>query len=757
MQAMPRSALIRPLLSLVLLIGLAALSLPAAAETPEVTPADTRDETPPPVPALLTLDDVRSGQLMLRADEPGRYVAAPLVSTKIDIAVTGPILRATVTQRFRNPSEAWVEGVYAFPLPEDSAVDTLRMRIGDRFIEGRIEERQEAKRIYEEAKAEGKKAALVEQERPNLFTNSVANIGPHEVIVTQITFQQALAPRDGRWELRMPLVAAPRYNPAPVVQQVDFGEDGWAISDPVPDRERVESPVADPARETPGTIRNPVALAVDLAPGFALGSVESLAHEVSVEAPGPDRRLVMLTGPVPADRDFVLRWTADFAEPKAALFRDDPAAAPGDERAKPSEEHLLLTLAPPALGPAAPVRAREVIFVQDVSGSMSGGSIEQARAGLEAGLERLRAQDRFNLIVFNDGFAVFADAPLPATPENIRRAVGAVRALEADGGTEMYPALDYALTDAAPEDERLRQVIFLTDGAVGNEAEMLALIDRKLGRSRLFTVGIGSAPNSYFMTRAAETGRGAHVYIGDLSEVGARMEALFAKIEAPAITDLALTLPEGVSGEIYPTPLPDLYAGAPLTLAMRLDRATGTARLTGQRAGQPWRLEVPLAQAVPRPGVAKLWARQKIASLEAFRLSPGLEPDQWERVDAEILATALDAGLVSRLTSLVAVDVTPSRPADQTVESREIALTLPAGWDPEAFLFENADPAPSLDKAMLQRLAPAADPNGPAADAAPLPKGALNWWPALMLGLGCLAAGLLLLLVTLRRRPAGPA
>ncbi|MEM9144565.1 MAG: marine proteobacterial sortase target protein [Pseudomonadota bacterium] len=690
-------------------------------------PGLAQTASPQAEPALLTLDDVRSGQLMLRSDRPGAYVAAPLVSTKIDISVTGTIARATVTQRFTNPSDSWVEGVYAFPLPADSAVDRLRMRIGDRFIEGKIRERAEAKEIYEAAKAEGKKAALVEQERPNLFTNSVANIGPGETVVAQIAFQQSLAPKDGRWELRMPLVAAPRYNPEPVVQQVTFGEGGWSVADPVPDRARVEAPVADPRREPEGSLRNPVELSVDLAPGFAIEALESPYHDIRVVAPEDGRTKVTLSGPVPADRDFLLIWQAKAEAPQAALFGEtiDGAA------------HRMLMLSAPDLGPAAPQTPRDVIFVQDVSGSMSGESIEQARRGLELAIRRLQPKDRFNIVIFNDEFGVYAENPVQATPEAVEQAIGAVRSLIAEGGTEMLPALEFALSDQ-PEPGRLRQVIFLTDGAVGNEAQMLALIDEKLGATRLFTVGIGSAPNSYFMSRAAEKGRGAHVYIGDLSEVAEQMTALFKKIETPAITDLALSLPEGVDAEGYPDPLPDLYAGEPLTIALK-GVAEGTAVITGRRGEQPWEVRLPLGKAAEREGVAKLWARRKIASLEALRLSSNAITRDLGLVDVALLKTALDYGLVSRLTSLVAVDVTPSRPQGGVLATAEVPLNLPAGWDPEAFRFEAPDPVPAIDRAVLDRIAPRGTTDTP--QGVPLPRGSLNWMSSMLLALLLALAG----------------
>jgi len=318
---------------------------------------------------LLRLGDVESGTLLFRTDNHGQYAPALTLSTDIKIDVTGPILRATVTQKFRNDSDHWVEGVYAFPLPTDSAVDGLKLRIGDRFIEGQIKERGEARKTFERAKAEGRKASLVEQQRPNLFTNDVANIGPGEVIIAQIAFQQALTPKDGSYSLRMPLVAAPRYNPQPVVQTVAFGEGGWAVNDPVPDREKITSPVLDP-RKTEGT-HNPVTLSVSLDAGFPLAKVSSPHHPVKIKRKH-QTATITLDGEAPANRDFELIWKAKpLTEPTAALFQEKVDG----------EDYLLAFVTPPQITDlSGEPQAREVIFVQDVSGSMGGTSIRQARA-----------------------------------------------------------------------------------------------------------------------------------------------------------------------------------------------------------------------------------------------------------------------------------------------------------------------------------------------------------------------------------------
>lgn len=683
-----------------------------------------------PSSGLVTLDQIGTGNLLLKTDVPGKYVRAPLVSSHFDVQVTGPIVRATLSQRFRNPADTWVEGRYAFPMPDEAAVDGLKMRIGDRFIEGEVQERKQAREIYEQAKQEGRKAALIEQHRPNLFTNDVANIGPEEVVVVQITWLQTLSPQQGAFELRLPLVVAPRYNPRPMVHAVDFGPNGWAVKDPVPDRGTITSPLVDPRTQEKGEIHNPVTIAVDLDAGFPLDLVESRHHAINLKRPADTKAEIALDGRVAADRDFVLRWTAAIAgTPHAALFRETVGG----------RDYYLAMLTPPEPENAPEAQPRQVIFVQDVSGSMDGASIEQAREGLRLALGRLKPTDSFNIILFNDQYAMFADRPIPASEGNIKRALSAVSNLRADGGTEMLPALRAALADQWTADGQLRQIVFLTDGAVGNEAQMLDAIGKHLGRSRLFTVGIGSAPNSYFMTRSAELGRGTTVYVDDLTKVAEQMDGLFAKLENPVLTDVVATLPDG-SGDISPDPLPDLYAGDPVVFAFHAPTGTaGEIVLSANRGddGYGWRMD--LGQAATREGVAKLWARKNIRSLEGLSYSEiGYQIGQ-EKIERQILTIALEHQLVSRLTSLVAVDRTPTRPDDTPLGSAKVPLNLPDGWNPAVFMDQEAPqmlPAPAMKKAALSGSQIARLKAAPAAQrgAAP-PQGSLNWQPQTITGL----------------------
>ena len=482
---------------------------------------------------------VTEGTLFWRSAEQSTPVPAPTLETEVNIVVTGIVARASVRQSFTNPSQAWAEGIYVFPLPEDAAVDRLRMKIGDRLVEGVIQERAAAKAQYEQAKQEGRRAGLVEQERPNIFTTSVANIAPGAAISIEIEYQQTVRYDSGQYRLRFPMVVGPRYIPGSPGAGPSSGR-GWSPdTDRVADASRITPPVEHPSR---GPL-NPVSLTVSLDPGVPLARLTASYHAVQTTPLADGRfRVELARGPVPADRDFELVWQPSTeAAPIATLFTER----------KGTDAFAILMVTPPASGaPDAPRLPREVIFVLDNSGSMHGASIEQAKAALKLALDRLQPGDTFNVIRFNHTTdAVFSTAQA-ATAANLATATRYVGRIKADGGTEMLPAMRQAL-DGGEHPGRLRQVIFLTDGAVGNEAELFAAIHDRLGDSRLFTIGIGSAPNSHFMREAARLGRGTFTYIGSINEVREKMVALFAKLESPALTDVEIE--PVASAEIVPS------------------------------------------------------------------------------------------------------------------------------------------------------------------------------------------------------------
>ncbi|MEE8522651.1 MAG: marine proteobacterial sortase target protein [Thermoanaerobaculia bacterium] len=646
----------RPAAPRLILCLLLAFTLPTIASSQSVD-----DDLGEPI----SLHQVQGGSLLYRTAQPGVFLPAPSLETDVVIRVTGLIARTQVRQRFHNPTDDWLEGVYAFPLPSTAAVDRLVMVIGDRTVEGEIRERGEAKKVYEEAKRQGKKASLVEQERPNLFTTSVANIGPHEDIDIVIEYQQDLALDQGRFSLRFPMVVAPRYVPGSCGEDggytpanglpAMFSGYGWALA-------------TDQVVAAGG--QNPVYLQVDLDAGLPLARIESPSHALDVEKKGTGKGngyLIELQDlVVPADRDFVLEWEPEpGSAPRAALFSEQHGG----------DSYLLLMVVPPHGDEAGQARvARETIFVIDTSGSMDGASIRQARQALLIALDRLRPGDHFNVIRFaNAAEQLFPDS-VPADELHLERAARYVESLSSGGGTEMLSALRLAL-GGQDVDRGVRQVIFVTDGSVGNEDALFAYIHQHLGQSRLFTVGIGSAPNSHFMRNAARFGRGTFTYIGQVGEVAERMGELFAKLESPVLHGIEI-LWDDVTAETWPAPVPDLYLGEPVMVVAKLSAAAGEVTVSGWRGTVPWETRFDAGAGARESGIHKLWARKKIAAL-MDGTATGVDAGEIRR---QVIELALEHHLVSKYTSLVAVDRFPTAPAGETPKTRPLPVNLPAGW-----------------------------------------------------------------------------
>jgi len=703
----------------VVLIGFAALFLSFAPAWSAAGPT-----------SVLQADDARSGTLLLK-DDKGGTIEAMRLGIDVDLTVSGPTIRARITQAFRNPTQNWVEATYVYPMATGGAVDTLKMVVGNRVIVGNIKERQQARIIYEQARENGQKAALTEQERPNIFTNSVANIGPGETVLVQIEYQEPVHQSGNEYSLRIPMVVGPRYNPTPVVQSVDFRSDGsgWgATNDPVPDRDRITSPVVDKS-----TLVNPTSITVHLQAGFPLGEVKSHHHEVKIDSPDSATRVVTLAaGAVPADSDFELTWKpAAENAPSVGLFREHVGDA----------DYVLAFVTPPALKQTEEKpRPREVIFVIDNSGSMGGTSIAQAKASLIYALGRLQPTDRFNVIRFDDSMDVMFPASVTADADNVGKAKAFVNALQASGGTEMVPAMRAALTDTLHDPDTVRQVVFLTDGDIGNEQQLFDTITAMRGRSRIFMVGIGSAPNTYLMTRAAELGRGAFSHIGSVEQVEERMRTLFAKLENPAVTGLTAKFSTG-GADITPAMIPDVYRDEPVVLAAKLGKLAGSLEIQGRVGDRPWSVTLPLQNAAEGKGLSKLWARRKIDDAEVARTIRQVSPEEGDKT---ILALALDHQLVTRLTSLVAVDQTPSRPAGEPLKLSQLPINLPAGWDFEKLFGEQPQQLPTGPKERR------ADAGGVTTELQ-LPKTATDAELKMITGSILLALGLVILAFNRRR------
>jgi Ca-activated chloride channel homolog len=564
-----------------------------------------------------------SGMWLERPDAGSREAALSL-ATEVDIEVTGMLALVEVRQQFFNQTGDWAEGVYRFPLPDGAAVEQLQIRIGQRLIEGEIQEKETARATYEAARDQGQIAGLVEREPGNLFSTRVANIPPGEMVEMRIGFTQAVVYEHGRFRLDFPTTAAPQFRRGGELERTVLERLEAAVGGHLPQR--------------------PVALTVDLRPGLRLGDISSTHHAVDVERLGTDWLVTLSDGADWSGRDFELTWQPE----------DNGAAATAAFAEQfNGREHIMLTLVPPQAFEADDT-PRELILVIDTSGSMSNDPIEQARESLHYALASLKPGDRFNVIAFDHQARSLHPQPLDYSEDRHLEAAQWVDALGAGGGTDMGPPLALAL-GAPPADGYLRQVVFITDGMVGNEQRLLERTRLDLDESRLFTVGIGHGVNGGFLRRLAAAGRGNYTAIAETSLIAERMSELVLQLESPVIHDIELVWPHSV--EFYPESMPDLYVGQPLSVIARTDRLSGDLIVRGTSNGQFFERILPLEDFQPAPGVAGQWGRARIEALE----NPTGPPGDELLIESEVLHTALAYSLVSSQTSLVAVDRTPER------------------------------------------------------------------------------------------------
>jgi len=610
------------------------------------------------------------GALLYRSPVSGRYAEVPLVHTDAALDVRGLVASATVTQRYVNSGSEAVEAVYVFPLPHDAAVYDLEIRIGDRVIRSEIHERAEAKRIYEAAKIEGKRAAIVEEERPNIFTASVANILPGDQIDVRLRYVEPLKWEGGKMRVVFPMVVGPRYIPG--TEAVGHGGSGWAPdTDAVPDASRITPMVRNPENRN----GHDISVAVDLDAGFATATVRSISHEVTVVRQAGGRQRVSLTSETTLpNKDFVLEVEqAGITKPSTALF-----LSPGNDT---GETQFLLAAYPPTVRPTERVPL-EMMYMIDVSGSMMGTSIEQARGALLQALDRLTPDDRFAILAFSSGYQEFSPVTLVATAENVAAARQYARELHAGGGTEMLPALKH-LMQKPRVPGAMRNIILLTDGDLGNEEQIFAEMRKDLGDARLYTVAIGSAPNLFLATKMAQFGRGTFTHIADNREIQTQMGQLFSSIENPVLTDVKVSF-EGVDvAEVYPERTPDLFVGQPLLIYGRIAKGhTGTVVLRAREGRDGYEVRIPFdaGQATFHPGITTMWARQRVEDLM----------DRWREADengqseirATVIAHAIRYRLVTRFTSLVAVEQVVANTSGQST-TVPVPTVFPAGWQME--------------------------------------------------------------------------
>jgi Ca-activated chloride channel family protein len=607
----------------------------------------------------------------------GELIDLPLKHTKVSIEVTAFVARTTVEQVFANPFDEPVEAVYTFPLGDRAAVDDFELTVGERTIRGEIKRREEARRAYDAARAAGYQAALLEQERPNIFTQSVANLEPGKKITVRLRCVETLRYERGTYRLAFPLVVGPRYVPGDPAR--------------VPDAARIVSPPL-----TPGTRSgHDVEIDVTIDAGVPLRNLRSASHRIVMDRAGgvASAHVRLADDDVIPNKDFQLSWNVGSERPAVGLLAHRDGL----------DGFFTLLVQPKGEITATEAMPKEITLVVDTSGSMMGLPIQASQRFIAKALHELGPRDTFNIIRFSGDNEVFSKEPLPNVPAEIERAIAWVNGRTAGGGTEMLAALRAAF--ARPTDpNRLRVVIFFTDGYVGDDQEILREIGAVLGEARIDTVGIGSSVNRYLLDRMADLGRGAFVTIRPDESADDALEAFRSWVTRPYLTDLTVDWGALPIADVSPEPLRDLGSGQTLTLVGRyLSGAEGDVVVRGKLGGRYWEQTVHVAlpdEETKHAPLASLWARGRIEEL--LRVSPGMAPDG---VRAEVVALALEYRLMSPFTSFVAVD--DSRVVNAGGVSRTIhqALPVPDGVSFEG-IFGKDGPAALRDKESAGQDAP---------------------------------------------------
>ena len=585
---------------------------------------------------LLAVDNalIHGPQLIFDHPNGHKRVALP-VDITANIEVSGLVAYAKIQQVFINPYDMALEGKYQFPLPENSAVKHLKVKMADKEIIGEIMEKQAAKAVYNQAKKQGKKASLVQQQRPNLFTNNIANIPAQSRVVVTLEFIMPVTFTDHTASLTLPLAMTARYQSensqkSPAQQNTTF-----------------IAPMAKILADSQAAIN------VTLNAGTGVSNINSTSHKIKSKILNNEQSsylITLLDTQALANRDFILNWQ---------LQPSSTAQVSSFTEQVGNEYFTLLTFFPPQIEPAETL-ARDIIFIIDTSGSMQGNSMAQAKTSLEQAILQLNEKDSFNIIAFSNTVDLLFPTTNMASQRNVGKAQQFIDHLQADGGTEMYRPLSQALVmakDSKQTAQAIRQVVFITDGAVANEFELMQLLDGAQRNFRLFTVGIGAAPNGYFMKKAAQFGRGSYVFIQNSDDVQTKMSALMTKINHPAITNIELLFDNQIHQQVdvYPKRIADLYIGEPMQVTVKSALPITSVQIMGDTAALPWYQQLIIDDSQSSHGISTLWARRKIEDL-LDSLVTGADKEQ---VKEQVITTSIAHQTLSPYTSFIAIEKQP--------------------------------------------------------------------------------------------------
>jgi Ca-activated chloride channel family protein len=598
---------------------------------------------------LISSDEEKGYGALLTAEGP-----LPLKALDVQAKIDGLIVETSLTQCFVNTHKEPLEATYIFPLPDRAAVTRFQLEVAGRLVDGVLQERAEARKIYDEAIQAGHRAAITEEERPGVFTMRVGNLPPGELATVRLTLVGPLIYDDGEVTFRFPLVVAPRYIPGIPLEGPSAG-DGFAVdTSAVPDASRISPPVLLPGYPYPVRF----SLAVDVAGiGLPVEGFRSSLHAVTTAAIGGAMRIAVDPGDR-LDRDFILRYRlGDNATATSLTLVPDADASS-------REGTFMLTVVPPATGGQANRgRPRQVVFVLDRSGSMAGWKMVAARRALGRMIDSLTDRDRFTVYAFDDALEVPPPADgglLPATDRNRFRAIEWLATIDARGGTEMAQPLDQAVTqlnERGQGTDEERVLVLLTDGQVGNEDQILQVLGKRLKGIRVFTLGVDQAVNEAFLKRFAALGGGSCDVVESEDRLDEIMDKVQRRIGTPLWTGVR-TEATGLQIEaatLVPGRLPDLFAGVPLMVLGRY-RGAAAGKITVQatdEAGQPVQRTVE-ARTGSGAAVAQVWARGRLRDLEdRWVVGDSESPADLEK---EMVGLSLKYGVLCRFTAYVVVD-----------------------------------------------------------------------------------------------------
>ena len=580
-----------------------------------------------------------SGTLLAMAGSGKELGQCPLKHTDVSCDIAGYVARVTVKQTFHNPYKDKIEALYTFPLSQQGAVDEMVMKVGERTIHGTIKKREEARQIYEQARANGQTASLLDQERSNIFSQSVANIEPGKDIEITIKYVETLNYDKGKYSFVFPTVVGPRFTP-PTTNVEPLSQTTTLPGEKQYVKEGQRS-------------GHDLSLNVHLNAGMAVSDLKSQLHEIKIENGGPGKAdISLLDKNTIANRDFVLSWNVAQDNLKSGYLTYRDAAV--DQNG-----YFTLMLVPPKRVSPDKIAPKEMIFVIDCSGSQSGPPLDKAKETMRYILDHMNADDTFQIIAFSDTTRTFAAQPEKVSEAMKEKAHKFISALQANGGTWMAPAVEEACK--APADQhRLRIVTFMTDGFVGNDLEILGMIKKLRGVSRWFPFGTGNSVNGMLIDGMAREGGGEADYVLLNSSGEAAGKKFYDRIASPVLTDIKIKIDGVKTAEVFPREVSDVWAEKPLYFKGKYTAGgAGTVTLSGFAAGQPYeqKLTVNFPQNnAANPGIASLWARAKVDRLMSEDYLGAQNGTPNKELKEEIVNTALAHHIITQYTSFVAVE-----------------------------------------------------------------------------------------------------